>query len=50
MALEDPVIAPEPQAAAAADGVPPRFACFVAGTDTVGIETTQGDYPKSARH
>jgi len=32
MALEDPVIAPE--AAAAADGVPPRFACFVAGTDT----------------
>jgi len=34
MALEDPVIAPEPQAAAAADGLPPRFACFVAGTDT----------------
>jgi len=36
MALEDPVVAPvpEPVAAAAADGVPPRFACFVAGTDT----------------
>jgi len=36
MALEDPVIAPEPQTAtaAAADGVPLRFACFVAGTDT----------------
>jgi dethiobiotin synthetase len=34
MALEDPVIAPAPAAAAAADGVPPRFACFVAGTDT----------------
>jgi dethiobiotin synthetase len=34
MALEDPVIAPEPEAAAAADGLPPRFACFVAGTDT----------------
>ena len=33
MALEDPVIAPEPQAAAA-PAVPPRFACFVAGTDT----------------
>jgi dethiobiotin synthetase len=36
MALEDPVIAPESAtaAAAAAAGVPPRFACFVAGTDT----------------
>ncbi|UGQ46470.1 dethiobiotin synthase [Massilia endophytica] len=35
MALEDPV-APvlEPQAQAAATGLPPRFACFVAGTDT----------------
>jgi dethiobiotin synthetase len=36
MALEDPVIAPAPATAAAtaADGVPPRFSCFVAGTDT----------------
>ena len=40
MALEDPVIAPdddvEPavQAAPAASGIPPRFACFVTGTDT----------------
>jgi dethiobiotin synthetase len=35
MALEDPV-APvlEPQAQAAATGLPPRFACFVTGTDT----------------
>ena len=36
MALEDPVIAPAPApaGAAAADGIAPRFACFVAGTDT----------------
>ena len=48
MALEDPVIAPVREAAVAEDaveevqaapavaasGIPPRFACFVTGTDT----------------
>jgi dethiobiotin synthetase len=38
MALEDPVIAPvqeaEPQPVAAPEGIPPRFSCFVTGTDT----------------
>ena len=36
MSLDDPVIAAEPQAqpAAAGEGRPPRFNCFVTGTDT----------------
>jgi dethiobiotin synthetase len=36
MSLDDPVlaIAPQTQATAAASGIPPRFNCFVTGTDT----------------
>lgn len=36
MSLDDPVIAvaPQTQTAAAASGIPPRFSCFVTGTDT----------------
>ncbi|TFW24527.1 dethiobiotin synthase [Duganella callida] len=36
MSLDDPVIAvtPETQSAAAGSGAPPRFSCFVTGTDT----------------
>ena len=36
MSLDDPVlaVAPETQPAAAASGMPPRFTCFVTGTDT----------------
>ncbi|NVD96615.1 dethiobiotin synthase [Massilia sp. BJB1822] len=34
MALEDPVIAPQTETAPAASGMPPRFSCFVTGTDT----------------
>lgn len=34
MSLNDPVLAPAPQAAVAAEGIPSRFCCFVTGTDT----------------